>query len=83
VPLGAAPREVAAGGEGAGGEDAGRSAPADAALLAAWLGRDWLPGAPSAPPVPLQAAVTAQARATADTAARARHRFLPRCTPRL
>jgi hypothetical protein len=50
------------------------------APLAALLGLDWPTGGP---PDPLHAAVTAQAATTADTAARALHRFLPRCTPRL
>ena len=52
----------------------------DVTALVAPLGDGWLPGAA---PGPLQAAVRAQAAATADAAARARHRFLPRCTPRL
>jgi hypothetical protein len=53
---------------------------ADAALLAGWLGRDWVPGAA---PAPLQAVMTAQPTAATAAAARARHRFLARCTPRL
>jgi hypothetical protein len=40
-------------------------------------------GALRAGPAPLQAVVTAQATATANAAAGVRHRFLPRCTPRL
>ena len=79
MPLGWTVDGVAAGGDGA-----GWLAVADVPLLAARLVVGEPPGA--APP-PLQAltpqAVTAQATATADAAARACHRFLPRCTPRL
>jgi len=62
------------------GSGAGWPVVADVPALVAPLGDGWLPGAA---PGPLQAAVRAQAAATADAAARARHRFLPRCTPRL
>jgi hypothetical protein len=62
-----------------GGDGTGRSVPADVAPLAVRLGRSWL----AAGPDPLQAAVTTQATATADAAARACHRFQLRCTPRL
>jgi hypothetical protein len=54
---------------------------ADVALLGVLLACGWPPGAG---PAPLQAVVTAQASAAAAAAAaRVRHRFLPRCTPRL
>jgi hypothetical protein len=53
---------------------------ADAALLGVRLACGWPPGAG---PAPLQAALTAQASAAAAVAALVRHRFLPRCTPRL
>jgi hypothetical protein len=75
VLLGGASDEVAALGDGAGWPTA-----ADVAPSAGLLGRGWPAGAGPAPP---QAAVTAQATAITDAAARARHRFLLRCTPRL
>jgi len=83
--VGGAPLGWAVGEGAAVGAEAGLSVtPADVALLGVRLAcGPVLDPAPGAEPAPLQAAVTTQATAAANAAVRARHRFLPRCTPRL